>query len=235
MRGGLLLALIALLVTPACAKKVEEGAACDIPAQLPQPRLEGPTRDAPRRLLPIGGYTLAVSWTPQYCAGRGTSPQDRIRCGGANDFGFTLHGLWPDGEGREWPQYCAPTRLVPEPVIRAHLCSTPSPQLIQHEWEKHGTCMAKTPADYFAKSATLYEGLRFPEMDKLRGQRMTAAAFQKAFAAANEGMTPDQMRLNVGRGGWLEEVWVCLDKRFKRRSCPVHQGGVAPERVIRVR
>lgn len=233
IRAGLPLALAALLVTPACAK--QDAPACEIPAQLPQPRLEGPTRDAPRRLLPIGGYTLAVSWSPQYCVNRATSPQDRIRCGGANRFGFTLHGLWPDGEGRDWPQYCTPARLVPEPVIRAHLCSTPSPQLIQHEWEKHGTCMSKTPADYFANGARLYEALRYPDMDKLRGTTMTVARFQKAFVAANEGMKPDQMRLNVSRAGWLEEVWICLDKRLERRSCPAHQGGARPEQIIRVR
>lgn len=226
-------ALAALLALSACGRK--DAPTCEIPADLPRPMLEGPSIDQPRRLLPIGGYTLAVSWTPEYCVDRATSPQDRIRCGEPGRFGFTLHGLWPDGEGALWPQYCTPTRLVPETVIRAHLCSTPSPQLIQHEWEKHGTCMKTTPADYFARSGKLYAELKFPEMDKLRGRTMRAADFQKSFADANPGMAADQMRLNVGKTGWLEEVWLCLDKGFRRRACPAHAGGAAAEQVIRIR
>lgn len=232
MRGRLPILLAATLLT-ACAKK--EAPACDIPADLPRPMLEGPSIDEPRRILPIGGYTLAVSWTPEYCVNRASSPQDRIRCGAEKPFGFTLHGLWPDGEGAQWPQYCTPTRLVPEPVIRAHLCSTPSPQLIQHEWEKHGTCMAKTPADYFRRSGALFAELRFPEMEQYRGRTMKAVEFQKLFADANPGMAPDQMRLNIGKTGWLEEVWLCLDKGFHRRACPAHQGGALPEQVVRIR
>lgn len=225
--------LLAALLLVACAGK--DGPACEIPAELPRPMLEGPTAREPRRLLPIGGYTLAVSWTPEYCVDRGSSPQDRIRCGASKPFGFTLHGLWPDGEGALWPQYCAPTRLVPEAVIREHLCSTPSPQLIQHEWEKHGTCMAKAPAEYFAKSGELFGALRFPDMAAYSGRTMRAADFQKAFADANPGMAPDQMRLNIGRSGWLEEVWLCLDKSFRHRACPAHQGGAEPDQIVRIR
>ncbi len=232
MRGRLILALAALIAAPACSRKAPS---CEVPADLPRPMLEGPTSDQPRRLLPIGSYTLAVSWSPEYCAERTTSPRDHFQCGGERSFGFTLHGLWPDGEGAQWPQYCRPTRLVPDKVIREHVCTTPSPQLIQHEWEKHGTCMSKTPEAYFAKSAALYSELRFPEMDELRGKSMTAAAFQEAFAKANPGMKADQMRLNVDKAGWFEEVWLCLDKQFRRTSCPVHQGGAKPDQLIRIR
>ena len=233
MRGGLILALAVLLITPSCAKKAPS---CEVPAQLPRPMLEGPTADQPRRMLPIGGYTLALTWSPEYCASRMSSPKDRARCGaGSGGFGFTLHGLWPDGQGATWPQYCAPTRLVPDAVIREHFCSTPSSQLIQHEWEKHGTCMSKVPADYFAQSGKLYAELHSPDMEALKGRTMTVQAFQEAFAAANPGMAADQMRLNVSKQGWLEEVWICLDKRFRRTSCPAHQGGAVANQVLRIR
>ncbi|KKC24769.1 ribonuclease T2 family protein [Sphingomonas sp. SRS2] len=234
MRLKLLMALAALLIGPACAKK--DAPSCVVPANLPRPMLEGPTVDQPRRLLPIGGYTLAITWSPEYCASRMSSPKDHARCGGeAGRFGFTLHGLWPDGEGAQWPQYCAPTRLVPDKVVREHFCSTPSPQLIQHEWEKHGTCMAKAPADYFARSGELFAALKFPDMEKMSGRTITAQAFQEAFAAANAGMHADQMRLNVGKQGWMEEVWICLDKSFRPTACPAHQGGAAPESSVRIR
>ena len=233
MRLAFLPALAALLMTPACGKQVPS---CTVPADLPRPMLEGPTVEQPRRVLPIAGYTLALSWSPQYCASRATSPQDHIQCGGTvGHFGFTLHGLWPDGKGAQWPQYCRPTRLVSEKLIRDNLCSMPSPQLIQHEWEKHGTCMVKTPAEYFDRSGALYHALSFPDMTELRGRTMTVADFQKSFAEANEGMRADQLRLGVTRDGWLEEVWICLNKRFARRSCPAGQAGAAPQSIVKIR
>lgn len=232
MKAGLPLLLATLLLAPACAKQAPS---CEAPADLPRPMLEGTSTEQPRRLLPIGSYTLAVTWSPQYCVNRASSPQDHFQCSEGRSFGFTLHGLWPDGEGEQWPQYCKPTRLVPDKVIREHLCSTPSVQLIQHEWEKHGTCMAKEPADYFAQSRKLYDELNFPDMKELSGRTMTALEFQKAFANANPGMAPDQMRLNVGKTGWMEEVWICLDKQFHRTTCPAHQGGADPGQVIRIR
>ena len=233
MRFALAIALTALLAGTACAKKAP---VCTVPADLPQPMLEGPTADQPRRLMPTSGYTLSIIWSPQYCASRSTSPQDHIQCGGTvGQFGFTLHGLWPDGEKGSWPQYCRPTRLVPEAVIRRNLCNTPSPQLIQHDWEKHGTCMAKRPAEYFDRSDALYRALAFPDMTRLSGTTLTAAAFQAKFAKANEGMRADQMRLNVGKDGYLEEVWICLNKRFARRTCPAGAGGAKPDQMVKIR
>ncbi len=232
MGKGLLLVFSALLSSTACAKKQ----ACEIPANLPRAILEGPTVREPRRVLPIGGYTLAMSWTPERCAGRMTNPRDQLQCDGkAGKFGFTLHGLWPEGEDRLWPQYCAPTRLVPEKVIREQLCTTPSVQLIQHEWEKHGTCMAKTPDEYFARGRGLYAAIRFPEMEEFAGKPVKVEAFKKAFAAANEGMRPEQLRIDVSRDGWLEEVLVCLDKDLKHQACPAHQRTAPDDQVIRIR
>lgn len=232
MKAGFPLLLAALFAMPACAKQAPT---CEAPATFARPMLEGPTSADPRRRLPIGGYTLALSWSPQYCANRSSSPQDHFQCSGERTFAFTLHGLWPDGEGRQWPQYCRPTRLVPDKVIREHLCSTPSVQLIQHEWEKHGTCMTDAPAAYFARSAELFGKIRYPDMTELRGRTMTAAAFQEVFANANPGMRADDMRLNVNKQGWFEEVWLCLDKQYRGRACPAHAGGARPDQVIRIR
>ena len=87
----------------------------------------------PVRVLPIGGYTLAITWSPQYCRDHTRDASARFQCGSGNRFGFTLHGLWPDGVGRDWPQYCRSTGLLPARIVRPMLCSTPSAQLLQHE------------------------------------------------------------------------------------------------------
>jgi ribonuclease T2 len=208
---------------------------CALPDSIASPHAEGPSQREPRRLLPIGGYTLALIWAPEACHNRSDNIDSAFACGRGNRFGFTLHGLWPDGEGRDWPQYCGAAPILSEPLIRRHLCATPSAQLLQHEYAKHGTCMGVPPAAYFARSTGLYARLRYPDMRALAGRRdLTARQFATAFARANPGLSADTIRLNVNRRGWLEEVWLCLDTRFASRACPVTQGAAVPNRHIRV-
>lgn len=207
---------------------------CTVPARLVQPRPDVPTADQPSRVLPIGSYTLAISWSPQFCRNRLRDPDARVQCGGANRFGFVLHGLWPDGEGAVWPQYCRPAQLLPMAVIRANLCATPSVQLLQHEWAKHGTCMTDRPANYFTTATRLYGRLRYPDMNALSRRPLTAGGLARAIAAANPGMSPDMMRITANRRGWLDEVWLCLDKKLAFTRCPAHQGGLAPGATISI-
>lgn len=218
MNPRLLAVLIGLMPGAALA----DVRSCDIPASLPRPHAELPTADQPTRILPIRGYTLSMIWLPEECRRR--SGGQSLRCGGPAR--FVLHGLWPDGEGKEWPQYCAPAAILPARTIRAHYCVTPSPQLIQHEWAKHGTCMAGySPDRYLALSSRLFAAVRFPGMTRLSRRPMTAAGFTRAFAAANSGMEPGMIRLNLDRQGWLREVWLCLGSDFRRRTCPAGAGG----------
>ena len=49
-------------------------------------------------------YVMALSWSPTWCALEGDrrgSPQ----CDMDADFGWVLHGLWPQYESG-WPSYC---------------------------------------------------------------------------------------------------------------------------------
>lgn len=108
MRGIDLKWLLALMILSNPVPVLAQAAYCTMPSQLPRPRLEYPSTGEPRRLLPAVGYTLALSWSPQYCA-TARGPDSAFQCGGRNgQFGFVLHGLWPEGAGRDWPQYCRP-------------------------------------------------------------------------------------------------------------------------------
>jgi ribonuclease T2 len=207
---------------------------CSVPAVLPRPHADLPTAQQPRRVIPIGSYTLALTWSPQYCRGK-QAGNDSFQCGQANGFGFTLHGLWPDGEGKTWPQYCKPVPLLPQAVVRKHLCATRSVQLLQHEYAKHGSCMGVTPEAYFARSNALYGRLRFPDMDALsRRPRLTAGQLAQAIARANPGISANMMRVTANRQGWLDEVWLCLDKRLRYRACAAHQGGLAASAPLKI-
>ena len=223
----------AALLAPCIAQA--QAYSCAVPATVARPRPDGPTASQPRRVLPIGGYTLAITWAPNYCRDNGARESARFQCGGGNRFGWTLHGLWPDGEGKTWPQYCAPSRIVSPRTIRANLCATPSAQLIQHEWAKHGTCMAGyTPERYFGRATALYGRLRYPDMDALSRRPLTAGGVALAMARVNPGLTADMMRVTADRRGWLDEIWICMDRRFRYQRCPAHQGGLARTSRVRV-
>ena len=210
---------------------------CSPPAAPQRVHPELPSAEQPARIVPIGGYTLAVTWVPRFCREEGSKPSARFECGttAGGRFGFVLHGLWPDGIGATWPQYCTTTPLLPPRVIRGAICTTPSAQLLQHEWAKHGTCMAGyDPARYFGLSTGLYAKVRFPDMDLLARAPLNAGDLAAAMATANPGLRADGMRITTDRQGWLDEIWLCLDKAFAFTRCPAGQGGVSPATTIKV-
>ena len=211
-----------------------QATSCSLPTALPRPALDGPSAGEPKRVMPIGGYTLALAWSPEYCRTRLASARDRIQCGGGNRFGFTLHGLWPDGTGKSGPQYCKPAALLDETVIRRSLCATPSAQLLQHEWAKHGTCMTAEPARYFATSTRLYRGIAYPDMAALSRRLQTTASVTRAFARANPALRADMIRLNVNGKGWLEEVWLCLGTDLGPRRCPNTGEGMRADAPVKI-
>jgi ribonuclease T2 len=233
MYRKLVVAMMAMTWIPAVRAQVGQ---CTPPRIVPQVRSEGATLKEPKRDIPIGGYTLALTWSPQLCVGS-NRPADAFRCGrNGGAFGFTLHGLWPDGTGKTWPQYCRPAAVLPPSVIRANMCLTPSAQLIQHEWAKHGTCMTTRPTAYFDRSRQLYERLRFPDMGALaRRRNLTVGDFAGAIAAANPGMRPNMMRVAVTRSGWLDEIWMCLDKKFAAVACKAGSRGARSGLPIKIR
>lgn len=212
---------------------------CSVPGNLPRPHPEGPSDDQPRRVVPTTGYTLALTWTPEFCAGRGGDGRaDALQCSGRNGrFGFTLHGLWPDGRGNnQWPQYCKNAALLPERVVRQNLCVTPSVQLMQHEWAKHGTCMPGKPADYFNRSRAMYQKLRFPDMAALsRRNGLTVGDLADAMAQANRGLRADMVRVTTRRDGSLNEMWLCVDRRFAYTRCAANSGGARPGERLKIR
>ena len=221
-----------LLAVPGVA--VAQSEQCTIPSQLPRPHPDLPSASQPQRILPIGGYTLALTWAPEYCHGNARDPQAQFECRSGNRFGFTLHGLWPDGVGKDWPQYCAAAPLLPNAVIRNTVCATPSPQLIQHEWAKHGTCMGITPDVYFARSTGLYRKLRFPNVRALSLNPLNAGQLAAAIAAENPGLPATAVRVTVNKRGWLDELWLCLDKRFAYAPCHANSGGVPANTSIKI-
>ncbi len=211
----LLAALLpALLPIPALAQAYR----CEPPRRVEPVRPITPD-GAPRR-VPIAGYTLAASWSPEYCR----SPQDKasMQCSGANGrFGFVLHGLWPEAGSGAAPQWCAMTPRPSPALIRQNLCMTPVPWLIEHEWAKHGSCMASTPDGYFRVSGILWRSLRWPDVDRLsRQEGLTVGELRRAFIARNPDWKLGQIGVLLSRTGWLREIKLCYGRDFMPKTCP---------------
>jgi len=200
------------------------------------PHAELPSADQPARRVPTTGYTLALSWAPEYCHARRGGNGDDAECGAHGARGFTLHGLWPDGDGpNRWPQYCHPVAILTEAQMAPALAATPSRQLLQHEWAKHGSCTGADPARYFAEEGRLFRGIAVPDMAALARRRdLTGDDVAAAFAAANPGLRPQAVRLNVNKRGWLEEVWLCLGLDKRPRPCPASAGGAPGGAPLRI-
>lgn len=191
---------------------------CRLPARIAPPPAETP--GGPVRAVPVAGYTLALSWSPEFCRTRKGDPAHETQCGGGiGRFGFILHGLWPEGTGAP-PQWC-PSRIAPSAeTIRRNLCMTPSPALIAHEWAKHGTCMAATPDRYFRDAQRLFGRLRFPDMGLLsRKDGLTAGDLRRALVERNPALRGYAIRLRANRAGWLTEAHVCYGRTFRPQRC----------------
>lgn len=215
MRNRALLAAVVLLLPATARAEVPQ---CRLPPKVDAPAL--PVPDGPRRVLPIAGYTLALSWSPEFCRTRERDPRAAYQCGGKlGRFGFILHGLWPEATPGNWPQWCEAAPLSAE-TVRRNLCMTPSPDLIAHEWAKHGACMTRSADSYFRSGASLLRTVRFPDMMRLSHRTgLTAGDLRAAFGKATPAIPAAAIRVKVNGRGWLEEVHLCYGKSFLPSPC----------------
>tara|TARA_R110000772_G_scaffold111558_2_gene215530 strand:+ start:173 stop:934 length:762 start_codon:yes stop_codon:yes gene_type:complete len=191
--------------------------------------------DEPRRITPISGYTLAMSWSPEFCRLRKDDRRHKTQCSGDDgSFDFILHGLWPDAQGTNYPQWCRPAKALPPAIVKRNFCMIPSTRLMSNEWAKHGTCMTKRPETYFRISRIMFGAVAFPDMDRLSRKPLTVGTLRNAFAAANDGLGPDMMRMKINRRGWLEEVRLCLSKSFRPQRCPGHMKAVKDDMPVKI-
>ena len=222
--------LLALAPAPALAQAYQ----CTIPrAPISLPRIQP---DGPVRQGPVTGYTLALSWSPEFCRTRTSSPRHARQCSGeAGSFAFVVHGLWPEGRGSQWPQWCPTTRQPSAPAVRQSLCTMPDAALIARQWARHGACMVPDPDAYLRVTRILWSSLRIPDYDRLsRADGLTAGAIRRAFADANRGWTPEMVGLVVNGRGWLTEMRLCYGRDFMPTRCDARRFGPADAAEVRI-
>lgn len=191
---------------------------CAIPPNVVPAQSEIPPADEIHPDVPIAAYLLALYWSPEACRSNIPESDKAIQCE-ANSFGFTVHGLWPNGPDRVHPRYCKPSPPMSVKTVKANLCMTPSPWLLQHEWQAHGTCKWPTPEAYFKKARAVRSTLNVPDLTPTPNGTLTAGQVREAFLKGNRGMTREGLNVRVNKDNRLTEVWVCLDLKFKLAAC----------------
>jgi len=191
-------------------------------AQADQSEVATNKPDAPHSNATFDYYVLVLSWSPTHCSsGAGRGRDDDLQCRSGRPYGFVLHGLWPQYE-RGYPQNCASNepRIVARGVLDDVLKISPSEQLVQHEWEKHGTCSGLSQRDYFATGAQAFESMNVPSAYDApeRPIMTTPNEVRQAFLDANRVMKGGGVSATCS-GNELAELWICLDRKLGPRAC----------------
>ncbi|PKP93864.1 MAG: ribonuclease T [Alphaproteobacteria bacterium HGW-Alphaproteobacteria-14] len=216
---------IALGILPAAAAMPAHAQAyqCRAPQVSTVPRI---APDGPRRVMPITGYTLALSWSPEFCKPRKGDRGHAVQCSGTKgSFGLVVHGLWPES-GQRSPQWCTAGAALTPAQVRSAMCMMPSSRLVARQWAKHGSCMVTRPANYLKVTQILWDSLRIPDYDRIsREDSLTAGRIRAAFADANPGIPESAIGVKLNERGWLEEVRLCYAKTFRPVRCPTARWG----------
>jgi ribonuclease T2 len=162
-------------------------------------------------------YLLSLSWAPNYCAEHPGDNSNECRTG--NHKGFVLHGLWPQSNEGEPPMSCQTASPVAGDLVRHMLEYFPSRGMIQHEWQKHGTCSGLSSQEYFAKVEQAFKSVQPPdEFKNLAGDKSVPPQdLDQSFAAANHAPA-DAFRISC-HAQQLVAVEVCMSKDLRIQSC----------------
>ena len=171
-------------------------------------------------------YLLALSWSPAFCKTKaGHQPGKNAQC--SANLGFVVHGLWPQNIGKAYPHDCGPEADVPVQIAAIALNATPpmppgDEQLLKHEWTKHGTCTGLNMTEYFTAIKITAEKIKIPESLKApqAGMTMDADTITGAFAAANPGLTPEMIKLEIDSQNQIHAVQICFSRQLSLQNCP---------------
>jgi len=164
-------------------------------------------------------YVLALSWSPTWCAIEGDR-RGADQCDPRHDYGWILHGLWPQYEAG-YPSYCntaarSPSRGETEAMTDVMA----SGGLAWHQWKKHGRCSGLSSQAYFAAARDAYTAVvRPPVLRKLdRTVRLPASVIEEAFLQSNPGWSADMLTITCKQGR-IQEARLCLTKDLEPREC----------------
>jgi len=168
-------------------------------------------------------YVLVLSWSPSFCAESAERNPSRSgqdpQCG-PRPYSFVVHGLWPQYE-RGFPEFCqVPAPRLNRNTVAAMLDLMPAPNLIYHEWDRHGTCAGASPGAYFETIRKARAVVKIPPefLDLQSTATVSPDEVEEAFVKANPGLPRDGISISCGSRR-LDEVRVCMTRDLAFRAC----------------
>jgi ribonuclease T2 len=188
-------------------------------------------RPSARAVAAFDYYLLILSWAPDFCASPGGNKDPR-ECGVGRRIGFVVHGLWPQGNQGRGPENCGSVSPVSGSIVALMLNYIPTPALIQHEWQTHGSCTGLSAADYFALVRKARDAIIIPAVFVSLSKTVTESApqIEAQFAGANPTYPKPSFHATCA-GGMLQEARICLDKTLKPQACTPSAGECASATV----
>jgi ribonuclease T2 len=168
-------------------------------------------------------YVLALSWSPSYCeesAERSASRSGMDPQCGERRYSFVVHGLWPQYESG-FPEFCqVPAPRLNRAIVSSMLDLMPSPRLIFHEWDAHGTCSGLSASAFFEKVRKSFGQVKIPAeyLELTAPLIVTPDEVQEAFVRSNPGLTRAGISISCNSRR-LNEVRICLSKDLQFREC----------------
>ena len=221
-RAWIFIALLSAVPAAASAQEV-----CALPATI--------ERASPKRVdyvnkdLPTDYLALVLSWSPEHCETQRNRPEGQrqkqsFQCFSGNRFEWVVHGLWPQNgqarSGRDHPRNCEAAGAVPASVLKQHLCMMPGVELMQNEWQAHGTCGWRSPSAISRTSRLCTARCIAPPCVTWRARTPTCQPparrhggdVKQAFLRLNPTLPADSLRVSVASNNRLRELWVCLGR-----------------------
>ncbi|MGJ8621278.1 MAG: ribonuclease T2 family protein [Yoonia sp.] len=183
-------------------------------------------------------YVMSLSWSPNWCALEGDA-RNSPQCEQDADYGWILHGLWPQYEAG-YPANCPTAMRSPsrsDTAAMADIMGTSG--LAWHQWRKHGVCSGLSSDDYYDLSRAAFATVNRPEIlrELTRAVTLPASLIEEAFLRDNPTLAADQITITC-KAGYIQEARICLTKdlefrdcgRDVRRDCTLSDAAFAPMR-----
>ncbi len=173
-------------------------------------------------------YIFAQSWYPSFCFG---GPKDE--CVNLTLFmqkNLSPHGLWPSknkvysvskqpynceySKGCESIEDCNfDSKKINEKIFNEIKIIMP-PNLIKHEWKKHGTCSNYNQSEYFENILYLQNQYKTSKLIQNKiGKSFKYTELLKIFGGKNK---VNLFCRNIGENQYLDQVHYFLDKNLKQ-------------------
>ena len=110
---------------------------------------------------------------------------------------------------KKHPRFCqGDLAQLPYEHVKPYLCMSPSAELLQGEWEKHGACDFPSAVNYFQTTQKLFSELKTP------ATKLNSVELAQWMDINNPRLAHKKLEF------YGIEMYVCYDKKFSPIDCP---------------